>query len=80
MDSHANNMPKPANKNGISNEWNFYRSRKTLVPNEDQFLRLIAEANGIPFVNLSPDDIEPTVAHLVTYELANRYTLIPLRA
>jgi hypothetical protein len=40
MDSHANNMPKPANKNGISNEWNFFRSRKTLIPNDDQFLRL----------------------------------------
>ncbi|MCP4174259.1 MAG: VWA domain-containing protein [Fuerstiella sp.] len=40
MDSHANNMPKPANKNGISNEWNFWRNRKTLVPNDEQFLRL----------------------------------------
>ncbi|MEO2019800.1 MAG: VWA domain-containing protein [Fuerstiella sp.] len=40
MDSHANNMPKPANKNGISNEWNFRQSRKTLIPNDIQFLRL----------------------------------------
>ncbi|MCP4782131.1 MAG: VWA domain-containing protein [Fuerstiella sp.] len=40
MDSHANNMPKPANSNGISNEWNFWRSRKTLIPNEQQFLGL----------------------------------------
>ncbi len=38
MDAHASNMPKPANPK--SNEWNFWRNKKTLVPDEDQFARL----------------------------------------
>lgn len=38
MDSHANNMPAP--KNPKSNEWNFWRNRKTLVPDEAQYARL----------------------------------------
>ncbi|MEQ9409416.1 MAG: vWA domain-containing protein [Fuerstiella sp.] len=38
MDAHANNMPAP--KNPKSNEWNFWRNRKTMVPDEAQFERL----------------------------------------
>lgn len=38
MDQHANNMPQP--KNPKANEWNFWRQRKTIVPDEAQFARL----------------------------------------
>lgn len=38
MDQHANNMPNP--KNPKSNEWNFWRNRKKIVPDEAQYARL----------------------------------------
>lgn len=38
VDQHANNMPKPKNKD--ANEWNFLRKGKVLVPDEAQFTRL----------------------------------------
>ncbi len=47
--------------------------------NEDQLVRLIAVSNKIEFITLSPDSIDPMVAHLVSYEMANRYTLIPVQ-
>lgn len=47
--------------------------------NEDQLVRLVAAGNHIEFINLSPDDVEPMTAHLVSYETANRHTLIPVR-
>ncbi|MEZ6125421.1 MAG: hypothetical protein R3C49_19920 [Planctomycetaceae bacterium] len=40
MDQHIATNPKPANKDGISNEWNFWRNKKTIVPDEAQFARL----------------------------------------
>lgn len=46
---------------------------------DEQFVRLVAAGSHIEFVNLSPDDVEPMIAHLVSYELANRHTLIPMR-
>lgn len=46
---------------------------------DEQFVRLVAAGSHIEFVNLSPDDVEPMIAHLVSYELANRHTLIPIR-
>lgn len=38
MDAHANNMPKPQKQE--SNVWSFFRNRKTLVPDDQQFARL----------------------------------------
>ncbi len=38
MDAHAYNMPTP--KDPKSNEWNFWRNKRTLVPDEAQFARL----------------------------------------
>ncbi len=46
---------------------------------DEQFVRLVAAGSQIEFVTLSPDDVEPMIAHLVSYELANRHTLIPIR-
>ncbi|MCA9086221.1 MAG: VWA domain-containing protein [Planctomycetaceae bacterium] len=40
VDNHANNMPQPKSK--TSNEWNFWRNRKVIVPDEAQFARLKA--------------------------------------
>ncbi len=53
--------------------------KKENLLNDDQLVRLVAAGNGIEFVSLSPDDIDPVVAHLVSYDMANRYVLIPLR-
>ncbi len=47
--------------------------------NEEQMLRLVAGSNQIEFLNLAPDAIDPVVAHLVSYEMANRHTLIPVK-
>jgi hypothetical protein len=38
MDDHANNMPKPVKPK--TNRWNVARTRKMIVPDEDQFDRL----------------------------------------
>lgn len=40
MDQHANNMPAP--KNPMANEWNFWWGGKPIVPDEEQFQRLVA--------------------------------------
>ena len=47
--------------------------------NEEQLLRLVAGSNEIEFLNLAPDTIDPVVAHLVSYEMASRHTLIPVK-
>ena len=47
--------------------------------NEEQMLRLVAGSNQIEFLNLAADAIDPVVAHLVSYEMANRHTLIPVK-
>ncbi len=53
--------------------------RREKVLDEEQFARAVAVANGIEFVNLSADMIDPLAAHLVSYEVANRHCLIPVR-
>jgi type IV pilus assembly protein PilB len=46
---------------------------------EAQYTRTIAAANKIEFVNLSPDMVDPIVAHLVPYETASEHNLIPVK-
>jgi len=46
---------------------------------EDQLTRVIATVNKIEFVNLSPEMVDPMVAHLVSYEMANQHNVIPLK-
>ena len=41
--------------------------------------RPVAAVNQFDFVNLSPEMIDPLVAHLISHDIANRYNLIPLR-
>jgi type IV pilus assembly protein PilB len=47
--------------------------------NEDQLAKAVAVINDFGFVNLSPEMIDPLVAHLISQDLANRHGLIPLR-
>jgi len=46
---------------------------------EEEFTKLVAATNRIEFVNLSPEMVDPMVAHLVSYETASQHSLIPLR-
>lgn len=52
--------------------------QKNLV-DEDQLTRIIAAANKVEFVNLSPEMVEPIAAHMVTYEIASRNNIIPVK-
>jgi type IV pilus assembly protein PilB len=52
--------------------------QKNLV-DEEQLTRIIAVANKIEFVNLSPEMIEPIAAHMVTYEIASHNNIIPVK-
>jgi len=45
---------------------------------EEQCARIAAGAYGIEFVNLSPEMIDPMVAHLISHKLASRCHVIPL--
>lgn len=53
--------------------------KKNKLVNEGQFARIVAAGNGIQFINLSPDMIDPATAHLVTYETANQHIVIPVK-
>ena len=53
--------------------------KKENLLSDEQLVKVVAAGNGIDFINLSPDAIDPVVAHLVSYEMANRYALIPVR-
>ncbi len=46
---------------------------------QDQLTRLTAGVNTIEFVNLTPDMIDPVAVKLVSFELARKYNLIPVR-
>jgi len=46
---------------------------------EEQLAKAVAAVNDFDFVNLSPEMIDPLVAHLISHDLANRHGLIPLR-
>ncbi len=46
---------------------------------EEQLTRIIARANKIEFLNLTPDMVDPMAAHLVSYDIVNQHDLIPVR-
>lgn len=46
---------------------------------EEQIAKAVAIVNDFDFVTLSPEMIEPLVAHLISHDMANRHGLIPLR-
>lgn len=53
--------------------------RKEKLLGEDQLTKLIAATNRIDFINLSPESVDPMVAHFVSYEMANQHNLIPVK-
>jgi type IV pilus assembly protein PilB len=52
--------------------------RENLV-DEEQVAKAVAAVNDFDFVNLSPEMIDPLVAHLISHDMATRHSLIPLR-
>ena len=46
---------------------------------DEQAAQALAAAAKLEFVNLSPEMIDPMVAHLISHELADRHNAIPLR-
>lgn len=53
--------------------------RQSDAVSEEQLSRIVAASNNIEFVNLSADMIEPMAAHMITYEMARRHNIIPIR-
>lgn len=53
--------------------------KKENLLDEEQLTQVIAGSNDIEFINLAPDMIDPMVAHLISYEIANRYNVIPIK-
>lgn len=53
--------------------------KKENLLDEDQLTKVIAGANEIEFVNLAPEMVDPMVAHLVSYEIASRHNVIPIK-
>ncbi len=49
------------------------------VLNEAQMTQAVAAGGGIEFINLTPETIDPMVANLISYEIANRYNVIPVK-
>jgi len=47
--------------------------------NEDQLVRIVSAAQGVEFVNLSADMIDPMVSHMLSHDMVNRYNVIPVK-
>ncbi|MBI2190813.1 MAG: Flp pilus assembly complex ATPase component TadA [Planctomycetes bacterium] len=46
---------------------------------EDDLKRAVAAEHGIPFISLTPEQVDPTAAHLVPDSLVRQYRAIPVR-
>ncbi len=53
--------------------------QRELSLDEEQSARVAAVAHNIKFISLSPEMIDPMVAHLVSQDVANRYIAIPIK-
>ena len=53
--------------------------KREKLADDEQLARAVAAVNRFEFVNLSPEMIDPIVAHLISHELANRHSVIPLK-
>jgi type IV pilus assembly protein PilB len=53
--------------------------KREVALDEEQSAKVAAAAHNIEFINLSPEMIDPMVAHLVSQEVANRYGAIPVK-
>ena len=46
---------------------------------EEQIVQTVAQANGIEYVELTAETIDPTIAHLISRDLASRHNVIPIQ-
>lgn len=53
--------------------------KKGKLLNDEQLTRVIATAHNIEFIELTPDMIDPMMAHLLTYDLVSKYNVIAVR-
>ena len=53
--------------------------KQSNLVDEERLTKIIAADQGIEFIDLSPDMIEPMTAHLLTYEMVSRYNCVPIR-
>jgi type IV pilus assembly protein PilB len=53
--------------------------KQSNIVDEERLTKIIAADQGIEFIELSPDMIEPMTAHLLSYEMVSRYTCVPIR-
>lgn len=47
---------------------------------EEQLAKVIAAAQKIEFITLSPDMVDPIAAHMISYEISNEHNLIAIRS
>ncbi|NQT03420.1 MAG: type II/IV secretion system protein [Planctomycetes bacterium] len=53
--------------------------KKGNLLDEEQLTKVVAGTNKIEFVNLATEMVEPMAAHLVSYEMASRHNMIPIK-
>jgi len=53
--------------------------KKGNLLDEDQLAKVVASTNQTEFINLSPDMVDPMVAHLVPYEVTSQHNVIPIK-
>ncbi|MFH1372145.1 MAG: ATPase, T2SS/T4P/T4SS family [Planctomycetota bacterium] len=53
--------------------------KKGKLVSDEQLTRIVAAAHNIEFVDLTADMIDPMAAHLLSYEMVNHHTVIPIR-
>jgi type IV pilus assembly protein PilB len=53
--------------------------RREVALDEEQSAKVVAAAHNIEFVSLSPEMIDPMVAHLISQDVANRHGAIPIK-
>lgn len=47
--------------------------------NEEHLVRVVSATHGIEFVNLSAGMVDPMVSHMLSYDMVNRYNVIPIK-
>jgi type IV pilus assembly protein PilB len=53
--------------------------KKGKLLNDEQLARVIAAAHNIEFIELTPDMVDPMMAHLLMYEMVSKYNVIAVR-
>ena len=53
--------------------------KKGKLVDEDRLSMIIATANKIRFIDLTPDMIDPMTAHLLSFDMVSNYCIIPIK-